>query len=239
MIEVRVFRAIDDPDACQKYIDGHRRILEIHGVTKITSYKHDWMNDKHTMVILVEEQESKRVLGGARLQLRRSGMSLPIELALYKYDEKILNMVRDAELNGGTSELCGLWNSMEVAGMGIGSYILSRIGAAISSQLPITSIFVLCSPVTVRMGRRVGAVVESTLGNNGLFYYPKDDLIATAMLLSDCDTLVNADASERELIFDLRANPIQSRLERGPKGQFELNYDLVINQLDYHDISNK
>ncbi|POY35219.1 hypothetical protein C3K47_16715 [Solitalea longa] len=239
MIGIRVFRATDDPDACQKYIDGHRRILEIHGVTKITSYKHDWLEDPHTMIILVEDKEQGRVLGGARLQLKRSGISLPIELALFKYDSKILDMVQEAELNGGTSELCGLWNSMEVAGMGIGSYILSRIGAAISSQLPITSIFVLCSPVTVRMGRRVGAVVERTLGNNGLFYYPKDDLIATAMILADCDTLVNADASERELIYDLRATPIQKRVERGPKGQFELNYDILIRRLDYNGVDKK
>ncbi|UKJ08999.1 hypothetical protein [Solitalea lacus] len=234
MIGIRVFRAIDDPDACQKYIEGHRRILEIHGVVKITSYKHDWVDDPHTMVILVEEQESGRVMGGARLQLRRSGQSLPIELALSKYDPKILEMVHQAELNGGTCELCGLWNSMEVAGMGIGSYILSRIGAAISTQLPIASIFVLCSPVTVRMGRRVGAVVERQLGNNGLFYYPKDDLIATAMLLSDCDTLHHADPKERELIFDLRKTPFQLRTEIGPKGQFDLEYNVLIKNLNYN-----
>lgn len=234
MVGIRVFRAVDDADACKKYIEGHRRILEIHGVVKITSYRHDWVDDPHTMVILVEEQETGKVFGGARLQLRRSGIPLPIELALEKYDPKILSMVQDAERNGGTCELCGLWNSMEVAGMGIGSYILSRIGAAISSQLPVSSIFVLCSPVTVRMGRRVGALVERTLGNNGLFYYPKDDLIATAMILGDCDTLIHADDNERELIFDLRRNPKQTRVESGPKGQFELDYDILIRKLTYN-----
>src|SRR3546814_16772702 len=105
-------------------------------------------------------------------------------------------MVNEDHLSGGTCELCGLWNSREVAGMGIGSFILARVGAVISSQLPLKSIFVLCAPVTVRMGKRVGAVVEKELGNEGMFFYPKDDLIATAMRLRNVYDLSHADRSE-------------------------------------------
>ena len=157
---------------------------------------------------------------------------LPIEIALGNYDPKIYEMVRDDRENGGTCELCGLWNSREVAGMGIGSYILARIGAVVAVQLPVKSIFVLCAPITVRMGKRVGAVVEGDLGNEGLFYYPKDDLIATAMRLRDIHDLQHADITEQEKIMSLRADNHQILFERGPRGTFEVEYNLEIPNKD-------
>ncbi|MNY28663.1 hypothetical protein D3C86_1626510 [compost metagenome] len=53
-------------------------------------------------------------------------------------------------------------------------------------------------------------------------------------MLSDCDALIHADENERELIFDLRRNPKQTRVESGPKGQFELDYDILIRELNYN-----
>jgi len=152
MIHIRTFKAPDDPEACQRFLTGHRTLLEIFGIAKITSNRQDWMEDEDTIVILVEDKESKKVYGGARLQMATGKYQLPIEIALGLYDEKIYSMVEEDRNNGGTSELCGLWNSREVAGMGVGSYMLSRVGATIASQLPISSIFVLCAPITVRMG---------------------------------------------------------------------------------------
>src|SRR5690606_33638869 len=114
----------------------------------------DWVDDENTTVILVEHKETKVVYGGARLQVVSEKYPLPIELALGKYDAGIMDMVKSDHHLGGTSELCGLWNSREVAGMGIGSYILCRVGASIAAQLAVRSIFVLCAPITVRMGKR-------------------------------------------------------------------------------------
>jgi len=231
MIQIRTFRAPDDYEACEKFIIGHKKLLEIFGITKITSNRQDWVDDYDTTVILVEDKETKVVYGGARLQVVSGKYPLPIEIALGKYDNGIYEMVQEDHLSGGTCELCGLWNSREVAGMGIGSYILSRVGAAIAVQLPVKSIFVLCAPITVRMGKRVGAVVEDSLGNDGLFYYPKDDLIATAMRLRNIHDLSHADTSEQEKILSLRENPHQFIMERGPKGTFEVEYNLKIPNL--------
>lgn len=231
MIQIRTFRAPDDPEACEKFIIGHKKLLEIFGITKITSNRQDWVDDENTIVILVEDKDTKTVYGGARLQVVSGKYSLPIETALGKYDAAIHQMVKSDFHAGGTSELCGLWNSREVAGMGIGSYILCRVGASIASQLTLGSIFVLCAPITVRMGKRVGAVVENTLGNEGLFYYPKDDLIATAMRLRDINDLSYADKSEQEKILSLRENPHQLIMERGPRGTFEVEYNLKIPNL--------
>ena len=228
MIQIRTFIAPDDKAACEKFIVGHRKLLEIFGITKITSNRQDWVDDENTVVILVEDTETKTVYGGARLQIATGQYELPIEIALGKYDPQIYDMVQGDRERGGTCELCGLWNSREVAGMGIGSYILARIGAVVADQLPVKSIFVLCAPITVKMGKRVGAVVEAGLGDSGLFYYPKDDLIATAMRLRDIYDLQHADATEQEKILSLRGNNHQILSERGPRGTFEVEYNLEI-----------
>lgn len=231
MIRIRVFTAPYDLDACEKFITGHRKLLEIYGITQITSNSYDWVKDTNTTVIIVEDCTGEKVYGGARIQISTEGQHLPIETALSKYDEKIHEYVNTDRNNNGTCELCGLWNSREIAGMGIGSHVLSRVGATIATQLPLKSIFVLCAPSTVRMGKRVGAVVETELGNNGLFYYPKDDLVATAMRLRDINDLSNALSTERDLILSLRENPHQFLKEKGPKGEYEIEYKLEIQKL--------
>jgi len=228
MIHIRTFRAPDDPDACEKFIVGHRKLLEIFGISQITSNRQDWVDDPNTIVILVENIETKVVYGGARVQMVSGKYPLPIETAIGKYDSKIYDLIEDDRRRGGTCEICGLWNSREVAGMGIGSYILSRVGVSITQQLPVVSLFVLCAPITVKMGMRLGCTVEKTLGNNGLFYYPKDDLVATVMRLKDINDISLATPLEHEKILSLRNKPYQTVLEKGPKGEYFVTYDLVI-----------
>lgn len=224
MIKIRAFRAIDDQEACLKFIEGHRRLLEIHfGVAKVTSTNNEWVKSENTIVIIVEDETGEKVYGGARLQMVDGKIPLPIEHALGHYDPKIFEFVKT-----GCAEICGMWNSMEVAGMGIGSLILCRVCVSVVNQLPIDKIYVLCAPVTTRMGKRVGAVVEESLGDKGIFFYPKDDFVATAMAILDSDVLEHADEKERENIFELRRNPDQLKKEKGPKGEFEVLYQLTI-----------
>lgn len=227
MIKIRAFRAVDDQEACLKFIEGHRRLLEIHfGVAKVTSTNQDWVRSESTIVIIVEDETGEKVYGGARVQMVDGKIQLPIEHALGHYDPKIYDFVKS-----GCAEICGMWNSMEVAGMGIGSLILCRVCVAIVNQLPIDKIYVLCAPVTTRMGKRVGAVIEESLGDKGIFFYPKDDFVATAMAILDVDILSHAEEKEREQILELRKNPNQLKVEKGPKGEFEVIYQLEIPKL--------
>lgn len=230
MIKIRAFRAIDDQEACLKFIEGHRRLLEIHfGVAKVTSTNVDWVKSEHTIVIIVENETGDKVYGGARVQMVDGEIPLPIEHALGHYDPKIFDVVKP-----GCAEICGMWNSMEVAGMGIGSLILCRVSVAIVNQLPVDKIYMLCAPVTTRMGKRVGAVIEDSLGDKGIFFYPKDDFVATAMAILDVDDLVHAEEKERLNILELRNKPNQLKIEKGPKGEFEVMYQLEIPNLTEH-----
>jgi hypothetical protein len=232
MIKIRVFRAIDDIESCQRYVEGHIRVLKVYGITMITSAKTEWFYDPNTYVIIAESEDGEKVFGGARIQIANTNFPLPIETAVQELDGSIHELVNRLSKNGGTGELCGLWNSREVAGYGLGSIYLGRVGVAIATSLNLSSLFALCAPATVKNCIQVGFKVETSLGNDGLFYYPKDDLLATAVLLNDTVQLSSADPYERECIFDLRSNPIQTKIEQGIKKPFTLIYQLKISRAD-------
>ncbi len=227
-LKITVFRAIDDHELCQKYVDGHVRVLAIYGITMITSAKIEWFNDPDTYVILVESHNRDKIYGGARVQVAKGNYELPIENAIKKFDPSVLTLVQE-NIPAGTGELCGLWNSREVAGLGIGSIYLGRVGVAVAKRLNLSTLFALCAPATVKNCMRVGFSIEDRLGDSGGFFYPKEGLVATAVTLHDVQELSKADENERERIFDLWKNPIQDKPDLSPRGKkLEIDYNLVI-----------
>jgi hypothetical protein len=227
MIRIRAFRAIDEPETCEQFIEGHIRVLKAFNITMITSAKAEWTEDPNTYVIVAEDTETGKVLGGARVQVASEKYPLPIEVAIGKMDNSIYSVVRDYS-KAGTAELCGLWNSREIAGMGIGSTFLIRTAVCITVQLKLKTLFALCAPYIVDIAVKTGFHIATFLGNEGTFYYPKEDLIATAAVIPDVNTLYSADSTEKSEIFSLRENLKQTRLEEGRRKSFYLEYDLKL-----------
>ena len=227
MITIRAFRAIDDLDACHKFAVGHRHVLENIGVKQVTSSKIEWMYNPAAFVIIVEDTERTKVYGGARVEVAGGTTRLPIEEATGYLDAKIHSVVKEHAMDG-TGEICGLWNSREVAGMGIGSVFLTRACVTISTQIKLKTLFALCAPYTIAMAENVGYHMLKTVGNNGTFYYPKLDLIATAMILEDVDTLSKGNSEEVGSIMSLREKPVQKRIETLRNKELEIHYNLEI-----------
>ena len=229
---IRAFRATTDQEACLKFIEGHRHVLETVGVQQVTSSKDSWMNNPSAFAIIVESLDKKKVYGGARINVADGITPLPIEDATGYMDDNIYNMVRKSS-EEGTGELCGLWNTREVAGYGIGAFFATRVGVVIAEQLGIKSIWALCAPYTVKFAERVGCVVVKELGNNGTFYYPKIDLLATAVMMEDAWKMTTADPYEISRITDLRKNLVQTAIEIVPFGKLEveIEYNLILNNI--------
>ncbi|MVN21240.1 hypothetical protein [Mucilaginibacter arboris] len=227
MIRIRAFRAIDEPETCEQFIEGHVRVLKAFNITMITSAKAEWTEDPNTYVIVAESTDTGKVLGGARVQVAGGKLPLPIETAVEKFDKSIYSVIKDYSKEG-TAELCGLWNSREIAGMGIGSTFLIRTAVCITIQLNLKTLFALCAPYIVEIALKTGFHIATFLGNEGTFYYPKEDLIATAAVIPDITTLDSADIIEKSEIFSLRENLKQTRLEEGRRKSFYLDYDLKL-----------
>lgn len=227
MIRIKLFKAVDDLESCQKFLAGHRHVLENIGIMKVTSSTDTWMYNPNVYVLTVFDTENGRVLGGARVHVATAESRLPMEEATKTLDPTVPSII-DEYIAAGTGEICGLWNSREVAGMGIGAVFLTRAAVVASVQIGLNSLFALCAPYTVQMAKDVGYEIESVVGKNGTFYYPKLDLVATFMVLKDVQVLSKASPSEYQAIQELVQTPNIERVEKHRKREVHIHYDLVI-----------
>lgn len=235
-VRLRAFRAIDDPETCARFVEGHTNVLTNIGVTKVTSSKHTWINNPAAFVMVVESMDAKQVFGGARVHVAGGSELLPIEEATSAIDPKVFDLVWNFAKHG-TGEVCGLWNSREIAGYGIGSIFLVRTAIAISTQMGLQSLFALCAPYTIAPAQAVGMEIETSIGNNGTFYYPKLDLIATAMLLKDVPVLSNASEEDKNAIMKIRSSLNITRVEVLRKKEITIHYSTQIPNLDKWDLT--
>lgn len=231
IVRLRAFRAIDDPETCELFLEGHAHVLTSIGITKVTSSKDEWTKNPAAFVLIVESLDRKKVYGGARLHVSGGTEPLPIEQATGAMDPAIFDLVYDYAQQG-TGEGCGLWNSREIAGYGIGSIFLTRAAIAISPQIGLKSLFALCAPYTVKMCQGVGYEIETSIGNEGTFYYPKLDLLATTMILKDIDNLSTASEEDRNAIMELRNNLEVVRVEVLRKKIIEIHYEIKLSYLE-------
>jgi len=232
MFNFKAFRAIDEPERCEKFVKGHADVLRQYGVTKVTSSNNDWALNPFVYVVTVELQDTGEVVSGLRIHVAHPNYPLPMELAVSQVDHKIFGLVKDYSLQG-TGEVSGLWNSKSISGYGVGAVLLIRAGIAIVSQLKLGSLLALVAEYTLKPSLQKGFEIEEGIGNSGTFFYPKLDLVATSIVMKDPYNLPKADEVEREIIQGMRNNLQCSKTEIGPKGEFLVEYDLVLSNPDW------
>ncbi|HEY9178896.1 MAG TPA: hypothetical protein VIN07_14470 [Flavipsychrobacter sp.] len=227
MLRIRVFRAIDDLESCKRFAEGHANVLRDYGVTKVTSSKNDWFYNPDVYVAIVETENGDEVVGGERIHMVNKQFPLPIEEAIAIVEKKIYDLVARYADNKRTGELCGLWNAKAIAGRGV-SILLTKLGVALAHRLRMDSLFVLCAPYTVSMCQAAGFEIETSIGNNGTFIYPKLDLVATSLVVKDMEHLSTADARFRKEILSYIENPASKTLVLGEKGETEVTYNILL-----------
>jgi hypothetical protein len=227
MYKFKVFHALSNPEICAVYLNGHVKVLKDYGITNITSNNNDWMNWDCVYGVYAEDTNGTMV-GGIRVQRADMIHPLPVENAVGKMDPNIHNVV-NSYIKEGVCELCALWNAKEVAGLGL-SLLLVRAGISITNQINCQTMIGICADYTMEMFRRVGFVVEESLGDKGKFIYPNENYIARVVGIINAEDLTTADKTDREHMLILRENPIQQRKEMGPKKTIEIEYSLFLNK---------
>src|SRR4051812_11706677 len=92
-VRIRAFRAIDEPETCRLFVEGHADVLSSIGIKKVTSSKHEWTTNSAVFVIVVEDLASNKVYGGARVHVAGGTEHLPIEQAITILDPSIHELV--------------------------------------------------------------------------------------------------------------------------------------------------
>ncbi len=232
-IRIRAFRATEDVETCEKYVEGHKKILENHGIFNISSSNYFWTKLDSVFVIVVESLDGSKLFGGARLHLSDGKNKFPIEDAVADLDNKILDFVKYYS-RVGAAELAGVWNSVEVAGYGIGSFLPALVAVVLLDQLQIPVLFSLCSPTTVRFKDWIGATELISVGNRGTFYYPKIDLLATVLYCDDSINMPFTFPRQKQKILFLRNHLHYVEKEKTPFKNITINvhYDLELKNIN-------
>lgn len=239
MIQLRAFRAIDEEETCYEFANGHKKVLEGFNLGNITTNNVSWAYNPNVYVIMAYERDTRDLLGGIRVQIADGIHPLPVEDAVSHFDPGIHDMVNHYALSGGTSELCGLWNSRHKApNMGV-TINLVVAGMALCSQLPITSIFTIVASYTLKIARQMGFRIETSLGNNGEFIYPNSNYVARVLSMNP-RTLENTFGMYKEKILDLRENPNLERIETvGNNNQILYSHELQLKSVGVIDYAFK
>lgn len=225
-LNIVAFRATENIELRDQYHKGLEQILLHYGVSKVTSQSKEWFDDPDSWLVVVVSEDFKIVLGGARLQAAKEGSPLPMESAVGYKDSRVYDIVRDYRSKGGVSELCGLWNSRKVAGMGLGSVFLGRACVALSPFANFTTMMALCAPSTKENCFRIGFTLIDNLGIHGEFNYPKENLVATSVIIEDLKNLPFCKEIDREKICQMRNDTNLSTLEDTPRGEVFIKYKL-------------
>lgn len=222
----RAFKATENRELCKRYLAGHIQVLVNYGITNITTNNEEWM-DWDFVYCVIAEKEDGTVVGGVRTQIADGKYPLPVEKAIGKMDPKIHEIVQQYQPDG-VGELCALWNAKEVAGMGL-SIMLVRAGIAMLNQVKCNTLMGICADYTLKMFRKVGFVVDNTLGNKGEFVYPNENYVARVLGILNAKDLSTAEEFDRLKMLDLRENPVQICTEKGANDvTIEIEYLLLL-----------
>lgn len=201
-------------------------MLADYGITNITTNNAAWIDNPFIYVVIVQTMDGAEILGGVRVHIADGKVPLPLEAAIGKMDARVFNLIK-SYIDDGTGELCALWNAKKVAGYGL-SLLLIRAGISIVTQVKLNSLFTICADYTMPMVKRVGFIIEDTVGSDGGFVYPNENYVARVLRKMNALSLDTADEYDRERILNLRNNPSQVLSETGPKGEMTVHYQLLI-----------
>lgn len=223
-LNIRAFQPIHDRELSERYLEGHAQVLKDYGITSISSNR-AWM-DMPCVYGVVAEDETGTLVGGSRVQVADGIHPLPIEKAIGSMDTRIHEIIQHYS-SQGVGELCALWNSKSVAGLGV-SVLLARAGISLVPQVGCGILMAICAEHTLKLLRKVGFVVNNSLGDGGKFMYPNENYITQVLGILNASNLDTAESVDRERMLSLMTNPQQIFVEEGSKESIEITYDLIL-----------
>ena len=224
---VLMSRASQDERLCKKLLQGHKRVLEAYGIKNLSSFRTDWFRRDDVLVIAVLTPDGERVLAGARLQPGFLANDFPLHQAVGHMDPNVGAFLDDI-IPDTAYELNALWNSIELAGMGLGSEFLIQVSMAALPLLEAKHLVALTSPVTRRWREKHGWRLRRELGADGYFVYPKESLRATVEHFVHPDYETYSDPNVQALMSSIRERPEDVTTHvHGPKGQLTIRLNLT------------
>ena len=227
-VVLKILRASEDVVLCQAMVEGHKRVLHAYGIKNISSFNTDWIGRDDVILIVAMSADGNKILGGTRLQSGDKPEDFPLYQAVGHMDEGLKPWLSNL-LKDGTMELNGMWNSIELAGMGLGVEWMVQSAMASMSLLDLRNILALTSPVTRKMRDKMGWSIKDQFGDDGYFKYPNDKLLASIEQFVFPDDLPKSQKDVRVFLDELWADPTGYVMNiKGPKGKLKVRFNISV-----------
>ena len=227
-VVLKILRASEDVVLCQAMVEGHKRVLHAYGIKNISSFNTDWFGRDDVILIVAMSADGNKMLAGTRLQSGDNPEDFPLYQAVGHMDEGLKPWLSNL-LKDGTMELNGMWNSIELAGMGLGVEWMVQSAMASMSILDLRNILALTSPVTRKMRDKMGWSIQDQFGDDGYFKYPNDKLLASIEQFIFPDDLPKSQKDVRVFLDELWADPTGYVMNiKGSKGRLKVCFNISV-----------
>ncbi|MFM7815079.1 MAG: hypothetical protein ACKO66_11230, partial [Flavobacteriales bacterium] len=152
--------------------------------------------------------------------------SVPLIDALEEVEPRIRDIL-SRNLPKATAEVCGLWNSKRVFGKGL-SALLCICSVVIARRVDLFDFYCFSAPYTEKMIKTNGLIDLKEIGDEGKFNYPTEEFVSKVLYHPSIFTLELAESFNKDRIISLSSNPNQTLLEKSPRSNYWVEYDLSL-----------
>jgi len=151
-VRTKTFGAVEFLRKCDRFIEAYSRVLSNAVVDQVTCSIHEWKNNTASFDIICESLDVSKVYGVSSFHALEGTQNLPVEEAKVEVVATVPQQIRKTSKKGAV-ELCGLCNSIGLAGLGIGAvYLMKRA---------------FCSACTSRIANNYGFIKYTDISNEG------------------------------------------------------------------------
>jgi hypothetical protein len=202
---LKSFYSSNDLEASMRFVEGHAEVLGEYGIKNLNTSTPSWVGDSKVIVVTVTN-------------------TVPLIDALQEIEPSIRTIL-SRNLPHPTAEVCGLWNSKKIFGKGL-SALLCICSVVIARRIKLHDFYCFSAPYTEKMIKTNGLIDLKEVGDEGKFNYPTEEFISKVLYHPSIYTLELAETFNKERIQSLTTNPLQTILEKSPRVDYLVDYDL-------------
>lgn len=173
VVHTKFIRAIEYPEICEKYIQGHLEALANHGTPRVYSCKPNWANYSNVYCVVLQDVENDQILGGVRVHVYECDYNVTLLDEVYSSNLLVRNYIENMQKKGIIGEMCGMWLDSKIESKGY-SNLLAEQGCNLAKQLNVVNAFGLAPLHTLNLFKSVGFYPVLNLTKNGVFNYPQN-----------------------------------------------------------------
>lgn len=223
--KIRAYYSDSDVESSLQFVAGHAQVLGEYGIKNLNTSTPSWVGDKNVIVVSVSNEDNELV-GGLRVHIFDGNNSVPLIEALEEVEPRIRNVL-SRNLPKATAEVCGLWNSKKIFGKGL-SALLCICSVVIARKVNLFDFYCFSAPYTEKMIKTNGLVDLKEIGDEGKFNYPTEEFVSKVLYHPSIYTLDLAEKFNKERIISLTDEPIQTLMEKSPRSDYWVEYNLSL-----------